>query len=167
MEESASLPPSLPLIPIVGGAGFSLGVKGGRSRQLADIFSGVGPVIPPKDLVDDIPPEAVDDGKVRVGGKSKSSSSSSSAASARGSVSQDAVCTVCSYLVDELKEELKQGSTKEELKALILAGCTKLPVKQRDECIQYMVPIVGKTVDFLEKVPTKEICQVAQVWFQR
>jgi len=57
---------------------------------------------------------------------------------------------------------LKQGSTKEELKALIMAGCTKLPVKQRDECIQYMVPIVGKTVDFLEKVPTKEICQVAQ-----
>merc|ERR1712228_470973 len=64
--------------------------------------------------------------------------------------------------VDELKENLSSGTTKEDLKAVLMAGCTMLPVKQRDECIAFMVPILDKSVDFLGKITTKEICQVAK-----
>ena len=77
-------------------------------------------------------------------------------------VSQDAACTVCTYLVDDLKEHWSVEG-KEELKALMLAGCSKLPVKQRDECMEFMAPKVDLFVKIIAKTPTKEICQIGKV----
>lgn len=77
-------------------------------------------------------------------------------------VGQDAACTVCTYLVDDLKEHWS-NEAKEELKALMMAGCTKLPVKQRDECMEFMAPKMDSFVKLSVQIPTKEICQIIKV----
>ena len=148
-----------------------LGVAGGRSRQLADIFGGIGPVLVTEEKDED----RVDDGKIRIGGAAAKSASMSAGVAGSSSshtltmhgnhedaVSGDAACVVCTYLVDDMKEMITTSS-KAEVKALLMAGCSKLPVKQRDECIEFMMPMLENSLDFLVKIPAKEICQVAKV----
>lgn len=160
--------PNLSLIP-----SRELGYTGGRGQQLADVFGGIGPVFPAADVfTKDL--AKLDDGIIRIDMRKQSvpaipsvHRADANAASqvltmeASPKISEDATCTVCTYLVDDLKEHWSVEA-KEELKALMMAGCAKLPVKQRDECMEFMAPKVNSFVHFVETIPTKEICQIAK-----
>jgi len=113
-----------------------------------------------------------DDGKIRVGGKRPSAASAvgihrqqPSQVQTMDSVPRQAAlggaaCSVCTYLINDLKASWTVVS-KEELKAVLMKGCAEMPNKQRDECIDFMGPHLDSLVDdIVKKIPAEEICRI-------
>ena len=73
-------------------------------------------------------------------------------------VSDDPQCVVCEFVMTKLESELKDKSTRDEIRAAVESICTKLPNSISKQCTAFVEQYADLIITLIDTVPPKEIC---------
>lgn len=75
-----------------------------------------------------------------------------------GPLTDDPQCVVCEFVMTKLEEELKDKSTRDEIRAAVESICTKLPNSITKQCTKFVEQYADLIITLIDTVPPKEIC---------
>lgn len=73
-------------------------------------------------------------------------------------VADDPQCVVCEFVMTKLEDELKDKSTRDEIRAAVESICTKLPSSISKQCTKFVEQYADLIITLVDTVPPKEIC---------
>jgi saposin len=73
-------------------------------------------------------------------------------------VSDDPQCDFCKFVMTKLEEELKDKSTRDEIRQAVENICTVLPETISKECTKFVEEYADLIITLIDTVPPKEIC---------
>jgi saposin len=73
-------------------------------------------------------------------------------------LSDDPQCVVCEFIMTKLENELKDKSTRDEIRAAVEGICTKLPNSISKQCTKFVEQYADLIITLVDTVPPKEIC---------
>lgn len=73
-------------------------------------------------------------------------------------LADDPQCVVCEFVMTKLENELKDKSTRDEIRAAVESICTKLPNSISKQCTKFVEQYADLIITLVDTVPPKEIC---------
>lgn len=74
-------------------------------------------------------------------------------------VADDPQCVVCEFIMTKLEAELKDKSTRDEIRTAVENICTKLPNSVSKQCTKFVEQYADLIITLIDTVPPKQICQ--------
>jgi saposin len=78
--------------------------------------------------------------------------------SRREPVSDDPQCVVCEFVMTKLEAELKDKTTRDEIRQAVENICTHLPNSISKQCTKFVEQYADLIITLIDTVPPKEIC---------
>lgn len=73
-------------------------------------------------------------------------------------VADDPQCVVCEFVMTKLEEELKDKTTRDEIRAAVLNVCHVLPKSISKQCSKFIDQYADLIITLIDTLPPKEIC---------
>lgn len=73
-------------------------------------------------------------------------------------VGDDPQCVVCEFVMTKLEDELKDKSTREEIKTAVENICSKLPKSVSKQCTKFVDQYADLIITLIDTMPPKQIC---------
>lgn len=74
-------------------------------------------------------------------------------------VKDDTVCVLCEFIMNKLEKDLKNKTTRDEIRAAVENVCTVMPKSINAKCVQFIEQYADLIIDLVTTVPPKEVCQ--------
>lgn len=74
-------------------------------------------------------------------------------------LSDDPQCVVCEFVMTKLENELKDKSTRDEIRAAVEGICAKLPNSISKQCTKFVEQYADLIITLLDTLPPKQICE--------
>lgn len=73
-------------------------------------------------------------------------------------VSDDPQCVVCEFVMTKLESELKDKTTRDEIRTAVENICTKMPNSISKQCTKFVEQYADLIITLIDTVPPKQIC---------
>lgn len=73
-------------------------------------------------------------------------------------VGDDPQCVVCEFVMAKLEDELKDKSTREEIKTAVENICSKMPKSVSKQCTKFVDQYADLIITLIDTMPPKQIC---------
>lgn len=73
-------------------------------------------------------------------------------------VTDDPQCVVCEFVMTKLEDELKDKSTREEIKTAVENICSKMPKSVSKQCTKFVDQYADLIITLIDTMPPKQIC---------
>lgn len=74
-------------------------------------------------------------------------------------VRDDTVCVLCEFIMSKLEKELKNKTTRDEIRQAVENVCSLLPSFLTTKCNKFIEEYADLIIDLVDTVPPKEVCQ--------
>lgn len=73
-------------------------------------------------------------------------------------VYEDPQCVVCEFVMTKLEDELKDKTTRDEIRAAVESICTTMPKSISTQCTKFVEQYADLIITLIDTVPPKEMC---------
>lgn len=73
-------------------------------------------------------------------------------------VYDDPQCVVCEFVMTKLEDELKDKTTRDEIRAAVESVCTTMPKSISKQCTKFVEQYADLIITLIDTVPPKQIC---------
>lgn len=74
-------------------------------------------------------------------------------------VKDDTVCVLCEFIMNKLEKELKDKTTRDQIRQAVENICTVMPKSINGKCVAFIEQYADLIIDLVETLPPKEVCQ--------